>query len=378
MKRINNLETILGTLISRSQPDSQFNEAILKLLDNGEANFLAQCIELEIEGIVYFEHKRRNFSYLKLPEWRSAFDAVDNKVGNLFEVLDEISTLLEAQGIDLLLLKNTGIAKAGSLPYGANPMGDIDLLVRSDCLMQVDTIMLSNGFVRKTQKENIEPHEFEYLASRGGEELRIEIQTRPVSGRWISKDQEPSGEFLWNNSKKIDGSNYFTFKPELALLLVALHTAKHSFVRAPGFRLHTDVDRIVFESNINWTEFVLLAQKFKVIVPVYFSLLLAHRFLGTKIPLEVLKELKPGFLKVYFIEKSLKKVGYLEPLGKKWGRVSYILFVMALFDDTKQLLRSIFPDLQHPSYGYQALYKKYGFFTHALRISDLIFNRKNY
>ena len=267
MKKMNNLEATLGTLISRSQPDSQFRVALLVLLENGEAELLKQCIELDIAAIVYFEHNRRDLSDLLLPGWKSAFDATDERVGNLFLVLEDISMLLKEQDIDLLLLKNTGIAKTGSLPYGANPMGDIDLLVRSECLIRVDKIMLDSGFERMPQKERIEPHEFEYLASRREDKLRIEVQTRPVSGRWISTGQEPSGEFLWKNSKRIDDSNCFTFTPELALLLVALHTAKHSFVRAPGFRLHTDVDRVVFESNIDWTAFVLLARNFKVMVP---------------------------------------------------------------------------------------------------------------
>lgn len=378
MKTVSNLETRLGTLISRSQSDIEFSAALVALLKSGEEELLEECIKLEIAAIVYFEHEQRGLSFLTLPEWALAFNKTDQQVGKLFSVLEEISVILKNHNIDVLLLKNTGIAKIGSLPCGANPMGDIDLLVRADHLVKVDKLMLENGFVRMAEKQGIEPHEFEYVLNRGGAKLRVEVQTRPVSGRWISSEQEPSGDFLWDNAKRIGVTNCFTFTPELALLLVGLHTAKHSFVRAPGFRLHTDVDRIVAGSNIDWAAFLLLARTFKVTVPVYFSLELARRFLGTKIPKFVLNDLKPSGLKVYFIETSLKRVGFLDPMAPKWSRVGYILFVVALFDDNKQFLRSVFPDLSLPSYGYQALNQKYGFFAHAIRIVDLMFNRKNH
>ena len=54
---------------------------------------------------------------------------------------------------------------------------------------------------------------------------------------------------------------YQILSPEDNLLQVALHTAKHSYVRAPGFRLHSDVDRIVCFQEINWNIFGLASNK---------------------------------------------------------------------------------------------------------------------
>ena len=83
----------------------------------------------------------------------------------------------------------------------------------------------------------------------------VELQWRPVAGRWIREDQEPNADDLINRSLPITGTNVRLLAPEDNLLQVCLHTAKHSYMRAIGFRLHTDVDRIVNYQNINWNIF---------------------------------------------------------------------------------------------------------------------------
>ena len=56
------------------------------------------------------------------------------------------------------------------------------------------------------------------------------------------------------DSLEVNGSNVRILAPEDNLLQVALHTAKHSYVRAPGFRLHSDVDRVVRFQSIDWNQ----------------------------------------------------------------------------------------------------------------------------
>jgi len=56
-----------------------------------------------------------------------------------------------------------------------------------------------------------------------------------VAGRWIRPDQEPGAEELLARSISIPGSAARLLAPEDNLLQIALHTAKHSYVRAPGF-----------------------------------------------------------------------------------------------------------------------------------------------
>ena len=154
-------------------------------------------------------------------------------------------------------------------------------------------------------------------------------------------------------SRVIKGSKVRLLSPEDNLLQVALHTAKHSFVRAPGFRLHTDVDRIATVENINWEIFTKRVVQLRTKTAVYFSLAMAHELLGTHIPHNVLKTLRPNRFKEKIITIWLKKVGIFNPDEPKWGKFGYIVFVSLLFDDVGDLLGGIFP----PPKQLQAEYK---------------------
>ena len=69
------------------------------------------------------------------------------------------------------------------------------------------------------------------------------------------------------------------------MLQVALHTAKHSYVRAPGFRLHVDVDRIVSTQNIDWKIFENMVCKLRVKTAVYISLAMLRNLSLVKVVL---------------------------------------------------------------------------------------------
>ena len=379
-----NLNTIkkIGALISSNTDRMDFENTLLELLEifNGEEQLYLLCDDLEIAGIIYFFHRKFDLSILTSPSWEEYYVITDNRVSSLFRLKVLVAELLAASRIDVLLLKNTGIASISRLPLGVHPMGDIDLLVRHSDLHDVDTILRKHHFSRPSTEDLMSPHEFEYTFEDGGEILRVEVQTRPVSGRWLNHEQEPSENDLWKNATRLtsEDSNVFVFTPEYALMLVALHTAKHSYVRAPGFRLHTDVDRIVFDNDINWDSFISLVVGHNIKVPVFYSLHLASEFLGVDIPQRVLEELKPGFIRNYLILRSLNKVGFLDPHGRKWSKLGYIIFVSSLFDDFSQFIKALFPDLRNERYGYAIYSEKYGVFAHGLRLKDLIFRRKNH
>lgn len=163
--------------------------------------------------------------------------------------------------------------------------------------------------------------------------------------------------------------------PEDNLLQVALHTAKHTYVRAPGFRLHTDVDRVVFEQSIDWELFAARVEQLSVRTPVYFSLALAHRLLGTPIPLPVLERLRPSRWKERLILNWLGRVGLFDPDEPKFGPWRYLAFTALQYDSWGGLLGAALPPparlrekyCQEASAGLPILYAKY--------LRDLAFRR---
>jgi hypothetical protein len=268
--------------------------------------------------------------------------------------------------------------------YAACPMGDIDVLVKRTDFRKTHEILVNNGYEMKF-RSSLEDENLELAERKGGSEYSVtlsngshlwfELQWRPVSGRWIRPDQEPDTDELIKRSVEIKGSKARLLSPEDNLLQVALHTAKHSYVRAPGFRLHTDVDRIIRSVKVDWTLFVDRVMKLQVKTAVFFSLALAYDLLKTPVPIEVLDKLRPASWKVWLISRWLEKVGLFDPDGKKWGRVGYVLFVALLYDSSTGLAKGIFPSQEwmKERYGIKSQWLLPLLYIH--RIFDLIWRR---
>jgi len=319
----------------------------------GDAHAFDLCMHNKVASIAY---DALSLCGLKLSkQWLDEYTSVADRISEYMAELDKAANLLAKHEIPLLALKNSGITRALYQHPGASPMGDIDVLVRKQDFRRAHTILIDNGYVMKfrspLEQENLDLAEqgggAEYSVNLpSGGHLWFELQWRPVAGRWIRPDQEPTAEELVARSHSVDGSAVRLLSPEDNLLQVSLHTAKHTYVRAPGFRLHTDVDRIVRGVEIDWNRFVELVIKLQVKTAVFFSLAFARELMGTPIPLEVLERIKPSIWKVRLMSAWLQRVGLFDPDGKKWGRAGYIIFVSLLYDDVKGFLRGIFPSAE--------------------------------
>jgi len=318
--------------------------------------------------------------------WVRSFKQIENKVSTYLIELDRVAKLFQDKNIQLVALKNSGIARA-IYPYpGLVPMGDVDTLVRRSDFINAHQILIQNGYKiespNKYHKADVNigyrHGSSEYTTTLpNGKQLWFELQWRPVEGRFLRQDQEPNGDELIDRSMSIDGSVLRILSPEDNLLQVCLHTAKHSYVRAPGFRLHLDVDRIVNGTNIDWNIFLEGVYKHKVKVPVYFSLVLPKTLFGTNIPDHVLKKIEPNILKKYVIGIWLNKVGLFNPHDKKFGKIGFLLWNIMLYDSAFGLFKAVFPnrDWIKNHYGIE----KHCFlpYLYLKRIFELIFYRMN-
>ena len=316
--------------------------------------------------------------------WRREKEKVEGRINLYMQELDKIAEKFSSENISLLALKNTGIAR-GIYPYLAeSPMGDIDVLINSKQFKEAHKIMIESGYLLD-DRSPFKIMDYETAYRNGGTEYKcklkdgsilwIELQWRAVSGRRILLDQEPSFNDLLEKSIPIDNSQVRLLSPEDNLLQVCLHTAKHSFVRAPGFRLHTDVERIVSAYDIDWELFLNKVALMRVKTPVYISLFIPHKLFKLEIPNLVLEELNFFPLKHLIILNWLKRVGFFGPHSKKWSNFGYIIFNILLFDSFKDLLRAIFPNKKSivNLYGRKSKFKMIKIYIN--RLLALIFNR---
>lgn len=321
----------------------------------------------------------------RLPaHWNNQYILIENKLTSYMDELNKAADLLAEHDITLLALKNSGITM-GIYPYlGACPMGDVDVLVRKSQFRKAHKVLVDKGYKFKFrcefEEESIDAAEksggAEYSVQLdNGEHLWFELQWRPIAGRWIQPKHEPRADDLVERSIPIKGSNVRLLSPEDNLLQVALHTAKHTFVRAPGFRLHTDVDRIVSTQNIDWKVFEKMVLELKTKTAVFISLSMAHDLLGTNIPDDVLKSIRPNALKIKIMQIWLTKVGIFKPNEHKWSKIGYIVFVSLLFDTWRDFFFGLFPSSidMKSQYGYSS-----GYLTpyyYGKRMINMIFKR---
>lgn len=317
-------------------------------------------------------------------KWDKEFADVDSFIAVLMRVLEEVATKLKDNSIQIVALKNAGIAKSIFKNNACSPMGDLDLLVRSKDFNKAHKIILEKlGFTFKFRSE-FEDENLEEAFRGGGTEyykivdgykVWLELQWRPIAGRWIQPHNEPNGDLLMDNSIQTENSNVRILSPEDNLLQVALHTAKHSYVRAPGFRLHSDVDRVVRFQNIDWNRFIEKVQSLRLKTAVYFSLYFAKELLKTPIPEDVFKSLKPINFRRKLIYYYINKAGIYNQKKKKFSQIGYILFNLSLYDSFGENLKAIFPPFDSLKIKYPIRRKWQLPYFYVIRTKDLLFKR---
>ena len=319
-------------------------------------------------------------------EWKAAHAEVQERISQMMKELDSVAELLHEKGIPVVALKNAGIARGLFDCPGCCPMGDLDLMVRKSDFREAHQLLVADGYEFEFRSE-FEENDLDEAERGGGSEyyktlpdgsrLWLELQWRPVAGRWIRPDQEPDSAELMERSVEIPGTFVRLLSPQDNLLQVALHTAKHTFVRAPGLRLHTDVDRILQRQEIDWREFVDRTRKLRLCTAVYFSLLIPSQVLGTNIPDWVLDELSPSKWKVAILADWIKAAGLTEPNRRKFSRLRYIAFNSLLYDDFSGFAKGLFPD---PDWILERYGSRQRFalpFLYARRLWELVFRRAN-
>jgi hypothetical protein len=279
---------------------------------------------------------------------RALHDTSAARMSVLMGELDLVAGRLANADIPMVALKNAGIAR-GIFPCSACcPMGDIDTLVERSSFREAHALVLECGF-SFASRSIVEPAHLEHAEQSGGAEyvkevngveVWLELQWRAVAGRWISRDQEPDTGPLIARSVELPGTAVRLLSREDNLIQVALHTAKHSYVRAPGLRLHTDVDRLVHFSPPSWPAVVATAKQLEICTAVYFSLELARTLLNTPIPEDVLVELQPPAWKRASVVRMLRDADLFEPDEQKFARPAMMMFHALLYDTATALLAS--------------------------------------
>jgi len=333
-----------------SQRSSEENERVAALASARSDEWLAFARRNDCAPIVAAAIRDAHAGELPgdLSVWKTVYEQSARRIGTLMEQLDLVAARLDGAGIRMVALKNAGIARGVFPDRAACPMGDVDVLVSRSRFEEAHRLVQECGFVHDkraeiedgTLSEGQASGGTEYVKEIGGEKVWLELQWRAVSGRAIGKAQEPDTDDLLARSQPIEGSAARLLAPVDNMIQVSLHTAKHSFIRAPGLRLHTDVERLAAFQPPDWDAVGETAERLTVRTPVFFSLALARTLLAADVPESVLTRLAPAGWKQRAICRELKRRDVFEPEEDKFSRAAMIWFHSLLYDDMRGWLSS--------------------------------------
>ena len=306
------------------------------------------CHEHELDGVVGCYAKEIG---IVLPDyWEQEYTRQAYHQEYLREKAKDLCAEMDKAGIPMVILKNGGIM-VSMIPEAVKcPMEDIDSLIKKKDFYKAHEILISNGFTFKFRSEFEEDKLDEayrhgsseyYITMPDNEKMWFELSWRAIDGRWIRPDMEPNTDEFIDRSFVPEGTKVHVLAPEDNLLQVSIHTAKHSYCRAPGLRLHMDVDRIVAHNDINWELFLKKVRKTHVKTSTYISLYIPSVIFGTEIPAWVLEELKPQ--NADKILNMLAKAGLPHPKEHKFSKFEFLRFQTSLYDSKSDMMRVIYP-----------------------------------
>lgn len=357
---------------------------------NKIAAMLNQCDE-EILFHIAEEHDCASIIYANIKEagiklhnecWEKRYNEVKTRIDSYFMEIEHIERQASAHNMRFILLKNSGITAMYMKDKGKCPMGDIDLVVRSDDFMAMHSIIENCGFTLEFRSPS-ESATIEYITEQGSAEyykdistgrMWLEMSVRSISGRWIRPDQEPDTDQLFQSAMHISDASD-VLNPVENLLQVCLHTAKHSFNRAPGLRLHLDVDRITAHDAIDWGRLIERVEELHVRTPVYFSLVIPKMLFNSQIPDHVIKQLKPGFIRWKAVAGMIAKTGLMHPHEKKFTKFRFMIFQLMLYDSIGDIVKLFFPEPSYMREFYNVSGKAQLIKVYMRRIADIVLRR---
>lgn len=342
---------------------NNLNDLRKRLEECDKKAFYELCLEHEMDGVVA-SHILEN-RLIDLPDyWVEAYEEEKRHLTFLRDKAAELCNEMDKNGIRMVVLKNGGIMSDMVPDAAACPMEDIDSLVKKSDFKKAHEILINNGLTFKFRSK-FEFEELEqafrdgsteyYITTPEGKEMWFELAWRAVAGRWIRLDLEPESDELIEASYTAGDTKVGILSPEDNLLQVCVHTAKHSYVRSPGLRLHLDVERIVAHKKIDWELFLKKVRAAHVKTSTYFSLFLAKMLFDTPVPDDVLAALRPSKGKEKRILSLISRAGLLHPQQRKFTKLEFLRFQTSLYDSVADAWFVLCPKggRLHEIYGYK-------------------------
>jgi hypothetical protein len=225
--------------------------------------------------------------------------------------LSKVLKALENDNIQAIVLKGFAVAGLIYENIALRPMGDIDLLAKSEDILRINNILSDLGWENKsrhllTNKQRL-TGDLTYLKGSTLIELQSKLYLMPNFNSWENI-----------SSVAIDGTNVPILKLDDFLLHLCLHLNKHILCGFSSLVWVCDINEMLkkFGDRIDWNYMIQTARVYNAESDLYRVLSLINSISATVIPLDINKLKKDGLsISIYdimHIPRQLKKTsGYI-------------------------------------------------------------------
>jgi len=267
---------------------------------------------------------------------------------HLLQEMTELEKGLEKRDIQVIVLKGAALLNTVYRDVALRPMEDIDLMVRQEHLNELENVLGSMGFAQNRL----------YPGSFGKGILSIDIHSDLLSSHRIRSRQailDIRPEDAWSSSIPINGSSsLYRLSLNVNLIALSFHLLKHRYDRLIWF---VDIAESIktYQSMLDWQDLIEYSRSVRADRLLLYTLLLARRLLGLRVPDEVLTDL--GKEELSPIERYILRLRLMHvPLGTVmdllWmfqirGAFKKTRFIRENIFPRREVMNQIFPDTTH-------------------------------
>jgi hypothetical protein len=347
--------------------------------------FLRKARENGISATVYSKLKEIKKDCPHIPsfifeELKKDYFLNATKNSLIFEELGKVLGSIRKTGLQLIVLKGAALAEKIYGNLALRPMTDVDLLLKKEDLGRLDEQLKILGY--KPSDISVEDIDFSltYLTTLDYRSLTPNSPSFHVHWHFVNSTIPNESylkrikiEDIWRDAEKtrIAGVETLVMAPHHLLIHLSEHALRvtHSLSKLSFF---CDIDLTVnfYQERLDWQKLIEESHKFNLNRLVYPSLYFTAKFMGTKIPENVLSKLKPErfslgeriFMNSISDNKRFPGLSYLVHLAMNNGFKKKISF----------LEKTLFPPPKIMAQRSYIPYSKFSYLHYIKRIGEVL------
>ncbi len=348
-------------------------------------SFLQKAKENGISAVVFSRLKEIKKDCPHIPpfifkELKKDYFLNATKNSLIFEELAKVLEIFRKAGLKVIILKGAVLAEKMYGNLALRSMTDVDLLVKKEDLWRLDEQLKILGY--KPSDIAVEEIDFSstYLTTLDYRSLSAKSPSFHIHWHFVNSTIPNESyiknikiEDIWRDAEKtkIAGAKTLVMAPHHFLIHLSEHALRvtHSLSKLSFF---CDIDETVnyYQEKLDWERVIRESLKFNLNRMVYPSLYFTAKFLGTKIPKNVLLKLKPErfglseriFMNSISNNKRFPGLSYLVHLAMNNGVLNKISF----------LERTLFPPPQIMAQRSYVPRSRLSYIRYVKRISEVL------